>query len=259
MLGEALRAGLTVVEAVIALVLVALVTAAVYRSMAVGSSVGTVTGQRIAAFGLCADQFERMRGGDYRAVTVSNHPPEAVRITHLRGGEGSPILGVRSNTIINLLEPARKQVTVTVTWDYRGRAYEESLTGAIFQGETHASTSGGKVVGGRIGIDPNGSADRRFVLTLPNGNTVTDAQLRRDYAGYAGPATCVFGKPNGEGSQECLLVNGRATPLRNADAYQISSPLMSVRLYNDRIGEDGKAIGKWWISITAVGAEVVTH
>jgi hypothetical protein len=253
-----IRAGLTVVEAVVALVLVALVAGGVYHSMAVVSTAGMVTAQRVAAFGLCVDRLEEMRGADYAAVTASNYQPAVVRVTHFDGASGLPLSGVRSNCVVNLLEPARKQVRVTVTWNYRGKTYEESLTGVIFRRDAHAPPGSGAIVGGQVGIDPGNDVDNQFVLTLPDGNTVTRERLTQDYTGYSGPATCVFGKLKGNGNQNGLLVNGQAVFLGDAGTYRISSFTMTVRLFNDRIGPKGKAMGKWWIAITAVGAEVVT-
>jgi hypothetical protein len=251
--------GVTVVEAVVALALVSLVAGSVYSSMVVGSTVCMATAQRIAAFGLCVDQFEQMRGADYATVTVSNYPSTVVRITHLGGTARLPLTGTRSNVVVSLLEPARKQITVTVGWEYRGRSYEESLSGMVFRRDAHSPIGTGAVVGGLININPNNSADHQFVLTLQDGNMVTRDQLTQDYPGYTGPATCVFGKPKGNGNQNNLLVNGQVMSLLNANTYQISSSSMTVRLYNDKINAKGKAMGKWWISITAVGADVVSY
>ncbi len=125
----------------------------------------------------------------------------------------------------------------------------------------------GKAVGGKININPNNSPQASFTLTLPDGTTITRDDLNNDTPKlgpgfssgkleYTGPAVVVNVKPKGNGNQNGLTVDGVAYPLDNGKRYVISSQSMTVHLYNDHRDAKGKAMGKWWIEITAAGATV---
>ena len=72
-----------------------------------------------------------------------------------------------------------------------------------------------------------------------------------DYLEYAGPAILVMVKPKGNANQNSLTLNGEPYPLLNKNRYTITSTSMTVHLYNDKRNKKGKAMGHWWIDITA--------
>jgi hypothetical protein len=66
---------------------------------------------------------------------------------------------------------------------------------------------------------------------------------------YEGPATEVRVKPKGNGSQNGVTLNGEPLTLQNSNTYTFTGQ-MQIRVYNDHIHSNGKAMGKWWIAIT---------
>ena len=110
-------------------------------------------------------------------------------------------------------------------------------------------------ISGKININPNNSDQNEFVMIPPDGKTITRDDLTEDYAGYRGDALSVHVKPHGNGNQNDLLVDGKPYPLANANVYDISAMKMTVEIYNDKI-KNGKAMGKWWIQITAMNADI---
>lgn len=125
------------------------------------------------------------------------------------------------------------------------------MTGAVA-----GSNSGTASISGLININPNNSPDNEFILNTADGSTYTRDHLHQnsnvDGSGtfYQGAAHYVRVKPKGNGNQSGLIVNGEAFSLNNNTAYKIVGP-MAVRVYNDQINGNGKAMGKWWIEITA--------
>jgi len=126
--------GFTIVEVVIAMTLVALVVATVLGSLSQGSRLGYATAQHYAAYSLCRETIEQMRGANYGMVAVGNFPSTNMLLTHLGGTARVPLMCTRfiTNDIVELSNPPRKQVTVAVAWDYRGRQELEMSTGYIY-------------------------------------------------------------------------------------------------------------------------------
>jgi len=139
-----------------------------------------------------------------------------------------------------------------------------SFSGSIGAGRYYVTITGKAAVGegsgtsvnGVININPAGSASSGFTLTLPNGNTITHANLTKSYGGYTGPARSLYIRPTGNGSQSSLIVDGDVFPISNGTAYTITAPHMAVALFNDNITKTGQAIGKWFISIGASDASI---
>jgi prepilin-type processing-associated H-X9-DG protein len=117
-------------------------------------------------------------------------------------------------------------------------------------------------VGGKININPNNS-DFQFTMELPDGYTITRDDLHSnnphqnhdgfhpDYLEYTGPAVEIRVKPKGNGNQNGLIVDGEPYPMENKYLYTIKSEDMTVHLYNSKRNKQGKAMGKWWIEISA--------
>lgn len=118
-----------------------------------------------------------------------------------------------------------------------------------------------------INLNPSNSVGNEFTLTLPDGTTVTRDDLANDttkscvgfnpnYLEYTGPAVVVNFKPKGNGNQNGMNLDGVPYPIQNGTRYVIASQNMTVHLYNDQRNAKGKAMGKWWIEITATNATV---
>lgn len=122
-------------------------------------------------------------------------------------------------------------------------------------GKTTAGIGSGTSINGLININPNNSANK-FVLTKPNGSTISRNDLTQNFGGYIGSAVSVHVKPNGNGNQNGLSVNGQTYPLQNGTTYDISSSDMKVIIFNDKINKKGKATGHWYISIGATDAKI---
>ncbi len=113
----------------------------------------------------------------------------------------------------------------------------------------------GFLVTGSININPNNRNDYLFELKLPNGSVIDRNNLHQGYGGYTGAANSVRVQPKGAGNQNSLTVDGEPYPLSNGTTNLIESGDMTVNLFNDKI-KNGKAMGKWYISITASGATI---
>ena len=116
--------------------------------------------------------------------------------------------------------------------------------------------AGSHNIGGEIGINPSNSQDNEFVMILPNNTTVTKDNLVQDYHGYTGSVVSVHLRPKGNGSQNTLIVDGAVKQICNDNTYDFLAPGMTVLLYNDNVNPQGKAMGKWWIAITATKATI---
>ena len=114
----------------------------------------------------------------------------------------------------------------------------------------------GYLVAGNININPNNRNDYLFNLKLADGTIIDRNDLHQGYGGYTGAATSVRVRPKGKGNQNSLTVDGATFTLHNNTTYLIESDNMTVNLFNDHINPQGKALGKWYISITASGATI---
>jgi len=126
--------GFTLVEVVIAMSLVALVAAATLTAMTKGSALCYSTAQHYAGYSLCRETIEQMRGANYGMIEAENFPSTNMLLTHLGGTARIPITCTRfiTNQIVELSNPTRKQVSVAVSWDYRGSPQVEIMTGFIY-------------------------------------------------------------------------------------------------------------------------------
>ncbi len=123
-------------------------------------------------------------------------------------------------------------------------------------GKSTIGEGSGTVINGLININPNNNNDNQFLLTKPGGGTVTRADLSQSFNGYVGKATSVNIKPKGNGNQNGLTVNGQSYSLQNSTTYNISSSTMNVTIFNDHVNKNGKALGRWFISISASDATI---
>ena len=126
--------GFTLIEIVVAMALVAAVVAAVLTAMTRGSGLCYSTAQHYAGYGLCRETIEQMRGANYGMITEANFPATNMLLTHLGGTAQIPLTCTRyiTNGVTELYNPTRKQVTIAVSWTYRGSAQVELMTGFIY-------------------------------------------------------------------------------------------------------------------------------
>ena len=127
------KAGMTLIEVLMVVVLGSLVIIGVYAGISLGTHLNYASAQRLAAFSLCRDLYEQMRGADYTNVTAVVFPTTTMRLTHLGGSQHLPQMCTRSCTIDEMLSPTRKVVNITVSWNYMGNELQESLDGVIYQ------------------------------------------------------------------------------------------------------------------------------
>jgi len=112
------------------------------------------------------------------------------------------------------------------------------------------------VIAGLININPNNSDQNLFVLTLPDGKTITRDNLAGRQENYSGPATVVHVRPHGNGNQNGLSLDGEPYRVVNADTYDITGGVITVNLYRQDADAQGNKMGQWWISIAATNAAI---
>lgn len=101
---------------------------------------------------------------------------------------------------------------------------------------------------GEINLNPNNSPHNEFMMTLPDGSTVTRDDLDIHFEGYEGDCVRVYFMPKGNGNQNGLVIDGEEYSLQNGSQYTMEAPIMQVRLYNDKV-KNGKAMGHWWLEV----------
>ncbi len=245
------RSGMTIMEVVIAMALVTMLVSGIYSGVSQGMRINFATGQHIAAFGLCKDLLETMRGAEYTSVSEAVFPPSTVRITDWGGIAAVPLTGTRSCRVRTFYYPPRKQVDVDMVWVYGGRTNRQTASGTIyFRGRRLTGSAGGEVAGS-VNLNPNNSPHLEFSLTMVDGTVITRDDFLAGLSGTSGAASEVFFKPKGAGSQNSLTLNGQPFPLSNARGYLIQSSDMQITLYNSHINPAGHAVGQWHISITS--------
>ena len=133
---------------------------------------------------------------------------------------------------------------------------------------------------GSINLNPNNNNDFEFEMrfNLAGGGeliVITRDQLHdgtADAQGYVGKdktlyASYILLKPKGNGNQNSLIYTGtfdgktynnEALRLENKNRYILTTKdggTMVVTLYNSKSSR-GRAMGKWWIDINAIGAKI---
>lgn len=138
---------------------------------------------------------------------------------------------------------------------FHGRMGAGSYVVTVISGAS--ITDSWHTVGGQININPNNSPQNEFAVTLPDGSQITRDTLTQDYPGFCGTPVLVHVKPKGNGNQNGMTIDGVQYALTNNNTYDIVSDYMSASIYNDNVNTNGKAMGKWWISIAAAEANII--
>jgi len=127
------KRGVTLVEMLIALLIVSMMAVGLLYGVMASVRLNYAAAQRAAAFGLCMELYEQMRGADYTSVTISNFPPQTLRLTHLGGSQRMPLYCQRTCIITPKSNPERKEIQIEVKWVYMGRTLRETLDGMILR------------------------------------------------------------------------------------------------------------------------------
>lgn len=239
--------GMTLIETVVSMMLTCLLLGTIYLGVTRATEGSIMTAQRVAAFGLCRDRFEQMRGGDFAAITSSNYPAATVSLTHLGGLKRQENTSTISNIITSLVGPSRKQVQVFVGWTFRGRAFQEYVAGVIVDRASTISVMGS--VSGSVILNPTTGAPSLFTITLPDNTQIGLSSLVSGFA-YSGPAQHVRYKSGGSGVQTTLLYNFQPYPMSNAKQWDLDSSSMTVAL-----SQNGSS-GKWSLTIDSINTVV---
>jgi len=126
--------GLMLAELVVVSFLLSTVVTGVIHGVVSGTRMNYVSGQHMAALGLCLERLEQMRETPYAEITPANFPDEpSLPLTHLGGSGAIPLGCARRARMRAHTDPDYKRVTVTVTWAYLGREESEQLAGAVFR------------------------------------------------------------------------------------------------------------------------------
>lgn len=238
---------MTLVETIVCLMLTCLLLGTVYLGVTRATEGSMMTAQRVAAFGLCRDRFEQMRGGDFASITATNYPIATVTLTHMGGLKHQELTGTISNTITSLASPARKQVSVVVAWTFRGRAFQEYVSGVIVDRASTMSVIGS--VSGSVIVNPNTSAPTIFVLTLPDNSQIGLSSLVSGFS-FSGPAQHVRYKAGGSGIQTTLLYNFQPYPMSNAKQWDLDSSAMTVTVAQNA------SSGKWTLTVDSISTVI---
>lgn len=140
-------------------------------------------------------------------------------------------------------------------WSSSGVVGEGTYVVAIIPSATASQAP--RTLSGWVDINPSASPQNRFTLIKPDGDIIDNYELGEDFPGYTGPAVRIQFKPKGSGKQNTLQVDGVVYDFDNSCTYEIFSGSMDVYLYNDNIDPQGKAKGKWMISIATSCASLI--
>jgi len=213
--------GSSLLEVMVSLAILGILTAAIYSGLNNGNVATAIAAQHSAAFALCKERLEQMRGADFGAVTTDDFPQESIVITHRGGMSGEPINGTISNTIQNMAKPARKQIHIRLTWDCAGKSQEEELTGEILDRDALSSENG--YISGWVQVQ-NLNKPYWFRLWKRGGGVIKNKDLRDpSFTGWNGYATRVKFYPKGSGVQTSLHYNFQPYPISNANKWIVRS------------------------------------
>ncbi len=156
-----------------------------------------------------------------------------------------------------------KDASATIVGSPMGRGMVTGGTAALISGSPQwlHPTSNSLPIAGTMNINPNNSPDNEFTLVTGNGVTYTRDHLHQnspvggDGVFYAGAATNVRVRPKGPGNQNTVTLGGQTYSMHNNVTYLFTGNF-EVKVFNDHIHHNGKAMGKWHIEFTGGEVEV---
>lgn len=94
-----------------------------------------INAQRVEAFGLAKSKIEEMKGKKFDTLSA-NYGNEQVEtdlvFVNLGGEKQKTITARRILKQVDVPNPTRKRVTVTIEWDYRGSSKQEEITTFLY-------------------------------------------------------------------------------------------------------------------------------
>jgi prepilin-type N-terminal cleavage/methylation domain-containing protein len=132
---SASKDGMTLLEVLIASTLSVLLIAGIYAALQNADRGTCLASQYVAAYGRARELLESMRGAPYTTVTTNNYPYQTnLVLTDVVGSMLVQIPCTRTNTITPAVPaiPDGKDITVTVTWTFRGKTMSNSAYTTIY-------------------------------------------------------------------------------------------------------------------------------
>jgi len=251
------RRGLTIVEVLISMVLLTIIVGAFYTGTELAYRGSTLNAQRVAAYGLCQDRFEQMRGGSFSDITYAKYPTQTVRITTGTGLNATNIItGSISSTITNLVNPSRKMISITTQWNYRNRSNQETLVGCLVDRAAAASLQG--TLSGKLFLNPDGDDPLQFLLTLPSGSTMDFSNITNlPMVGYTMfYAQHLRVQVGGGGMQTTVQFNYQTFPMSNAKQWDIDAPTSFRASF--KYETNGVGVLCWRVRLTGFNTTIST-
>ena len=124
------KQGFTIVEVVVASLLITLLGAGVIRTAIFSQRVTYSNAQRLAAFGLAKAKTEELKGVGYSELDTrygSSQQEIDLDLINLGGVNQKILPATRSTTLQDVTSPQRKLITVTVSWEFQGRQLSETV------------------------------------------------------------------------------------------------------------------------------------
>jgi len=137
-----------------------------------------------------------------------------------------------------------------------GKGHVTGAVAALISGSPQwlSPSSNSLPLAGTVGINPNNSPDNEFVLVTDSGTTITRDDLHQnspvgaDGTYYMGGATNIRIRPKGSGTQDGMSLGGQPYPMHNNVTYLFTGDF-NVKVYNDHVHSNGKAMGKWYLEV----------
>ncbi len=127
------RAGFTLIEIMVALMLAAMSSAGIFRGIVLAKGLNQASEQRVVAFSMARAQMEQVKGREYSTLPSGNTTETGLPLTHLGGEAQTNLTCDRWTIVLTRAAPPRKEVFVIVRWTYRGRNMNEWIRGMMYE------------------------------------------------------------------------------------------------------------------------------
>jgi Tfp pilus assembly protein PilV len=135
-MGRSRKRGMTLTEVMMGVAIIMLMGPGLLYGVLKGIRLNYSASQQAAAFNLCLDLLEEMRGvEDFDYVTDAHFPDTTLRLTGLGGLQRAALNCKRKCNIIDHNNPARKEIKIKVDWVYLGKSMQQTLDATIYQRE----------------------------------------------------------------------------------------------------------------------------
>lgn len=238
------RGGFTLVEVMVASFISILLIICVYNAIESAARGTRNMADHVAAYGLCRDRYEQMRGTAYQNIVPANFPTTNMTLTHLECSDSTPIAVTVSNVITELSQPVRKQIRIYASWEFLDRKYVEYLSGSIANHNASASKIG--MADGKVFLNPNTEMVTQLRIVTEDGTVITQDDLNNNpNFSFVGTASSLSFQADGGGAQTDFFYDFRTQPLANGKEWDLSGDSMDISLDNHG--------GKWDVTIRGTG------